>query len=84
MSAKIQTSWMWQNEITNGVMGAIVDTDDLTIQWFDEPGCACTDSHAVQSIQDFLANGSHFIKPPADVAAEMHENLSQLVQNTPE
>lgn len=82
MSTKLTTNWMWQDEVTTGVMGAVVDPDDLTVQWFDEPGCACTDSDSIQTVQDFLARGPKSITSPDDILREMHENLSKLVENS--
>ncbi len=75
MAEKIQTSWMWFDEATNGIMGAIVDLDNQQIQWIDQPGCACGDNMQIQSIDDFLKNGA-IPYVPQDVLDEMHTALA--------
>ena len=64
------TSWIWADEASGGVKGARMDTDAGVIEWVDQPGCACGDDTAGQTIADFLANGP-LESPPADVLAEM-------------
>ena len=75
---KIQTTWMWHDEATNGVKGAIVDLDTQTIQWVDQPGCACGDNTQPQSLIDFLEHGA-IGYVPEDVLAEMHSELGHLI-----
>ena len=66
----MQKSWMWPNN-KSGVEGAYIDLDTGTVQWFDEPGCACAGSNSEQSIEEFMAKGPRFIIPPDDVLEEM-------------
>ena len=78
MADHITTRWIWQDEFTIHVRGVIVDLDDQLIQWFDEPGCACTDSTHEQSITDFLENGEQ--QPvPADVLEEMRVEMTRFM-----
>lgn len=65
------TSWMWLDEASGQVQGATLDKERLVIAWVDSPGCACDDSPDEQTIADFLANGPRYLRPPADVLAEM-------------
>lgn len=77
MSAKTpKTTWMWQDEASGGVMGAIVNLDERRIQWLDQPGCACGDSNSEQTIADFLAKGPRWLQPPLDVETEMRSELA--------
>lgn len=66
-----QTSWMWQDEWSQGVQGAQIDAERGLIYWFDQPGCACDDADEVQTLADFLAKGALRIVPPEDVLAEV-------------
>lgn len=75
-----QTSWIWQDEASGGVMGAVVDLDDGTIDWVDQPGCACGDSTNTQAIQDFLQHGPKSFPVPEDVVAEMKAALTEQVR----
>ena len=75
MTDKIPTTWMWHDEATGGVMGAIVDLDDRKISWMDQPGCACGDSSQPQSIDDFLTKGA-LVHVPQDVLDEMQTALT--------
>lgn len=78
MADPITTRWIWQDEFTTQVRGVIVDLDDQLIQWFDEPGCACTDSAHEQSIRDFLENGER--QPaPVDVLEEMRTEMTRFL-----
>ncbi len=77
-NTRIKTAWMWQDVYSGGVRGVTVDVDDGTLQWFDEPGCACGSSDAVQTIADFLNNGARGGSPPADVLDEMRDNLGRF------
>lgn len=80
MSTKApKTTWIWQDEVSGGVMGAVVDLDERLIQWLDQPGCACGDSNSEQTIADFLARGPRWIMPPADIEAEMRAELAELI-----
>lgn len=74
----MQKSWMWANK-NNGVEGAYIDLDDGTVQWFDEPGCACSGSDSEQKIEDFIAKGPRFIVPPGDVLEEMRTYIQDEI-----
>lgn len=74
----MQKSWMWHNEKSTGVDGAIIDFDENRVQWFDEPGCSCSGSTMEQTIADFRDNGSRFIMPPDDVLEEMRIAIMQV------
>ncbi|MGB7338806.1 MAG: hypothetical protein WBC91_07950 [Phototrophicaceae bacterium] len=67
----MQKSWMWADNSSNGVGGAIIDLEEDRVQWFDQPGCACGGSTMQQTIADFREKGSRFLMPPADVMEEM-------------
>ncbi|MCU0514376.1 MAG: hypothetical protein MUE40_17630 [Anaerolineae bacterium] len=77
MAHPIQTTWMWHDEDSGGVLAAIIDLEAQCIQWLDQPGCACGDSASEQSIADFLRQGPRWLQPPADVEAEMRAALAQ-------
>ena len=74
----MQKSWMWSSN-NNGVEGAYIDLDDGTVQWFDEPGCACSGSDSEQKIEDFIAKGPRFIVPPNDVLEEMRAYIQDEI-----
>jgi len=77
-----KTAWMWQDEYSGGVMGAVVDLDERVIQWLDQPGCACGDSESEQTIADFLAKGPRWVHPPAEVEAEMRAELAEFLNTS--
>lgn len=81
--SKIQTTWIWHDEASGGVKGAIVDLDKQIIQWVDQPGCACGDNAHPQSIQDFLET-SAIGYVPDDVLGEMHSELIQFLGESTE
>ena len=72
---EIPTSWIWADEASGGVKGARLNLADGTIEWVDQPGCACGDAVQLQSIADFMRTGPPDVLP-ADVLAEMREALS--------
>ena len=76
MTAAPQTSWIWHDEATGGVMGVVADLDKRTLTWFDQPGCACGGPEDAQSIADVMARGPRFLDPPAEVLAEMEAALA--------
>lgn len=80
MTDNIQTAWMWQDEITGGTQGAVVDLERGVIHWHDEPGCACTVSDVEQTIESFLAKGPHIIYPPEAIQDEMRRALRDVIQ----
>lgn len=67
----MQETWMWADEASGGVVAVVVDYDEQRIHVFDEPGCACGDSSAVQSLADFVAQGPRHFSPPEDIRQEM-------------
>jgi len=77
MADQIQTTWMWHDEASNGVKGAIIDLDEQVIQWMDQPGCACGDSGESQLISDFLQQGA-IVGLPDDIQAEIMAELSRI------
>jgi len=76
-----EKQWLWQDENTGGVVGVIADLDEQKLSWFDEPGCACGDSSAIQSFTDFLNKGANYLSPPSDIVDEMCDVLSQVVES---
>lgn len=78
MAEQYQTTWMWHDEATTGVMGAIIDFDDQVIQWVDQPGCACGDNAQAQSMRDFLDNGAA-VHVPQDVLGEMQTEVNRFM-----
>ena len=79
MSKPETTSWMWASG-NGGTNGATIDTVDHMIQWFDEVGCACGDSVAVQSFEQFRQAGPMLDGMPEDV----HEEIMTVVTNLEE
>ena len=76
MATAPQTAWIWQDDMTQSVMGATADLDERLIRWWDQPGCACGDSRFTQAIADFISNGPAWFSPPDDVLGEMRSALS--------
>lgn len=72
-----KSHFMWQDEGSGGVQGAIVDYDTGMIQWLDQPGCACGEDEQFQAISEFLAKGAFYLDPPADVLAEIRAALQE-------
>jgi len=62
--------FMWADD-SGGVQGAILDLEAGHIQWFDQPGCACGEDEQFQTLSEFLAQGSFYLSPPADVLEEL-------------
>lgn len=62
--------FMWADD-SGGVQGAILDLEAGHVQWFDQPGCACGDAEQVQSLSEFMAQGSVYLSPPPEVADEI-------------
>jgi len=78
----MEKQWMWHNDNTNGVEAAIADFDDQTIQWFDEPGCACGGADSHQTFADFIEKGARFTVPPDDITEEMRAAILEIVTET--
>ena len=66
----ITTSWIWADAASGGVKGARIDLAAGSIEWVDQPGCACGDSIASQTFADFLENVP-YESPPPDVLKAM-------------
>lgn len=83
MRTDLTTNWMWQDEGSGGVKGAVANPERKTISWFNEPGCACGDSEFTQAFQEFLQKGPIYINPPTDVLDEIRQNLILLLEKSP-
>lgn len=71
-------SWMWGTE-DGGVNGVTIDELDRKIHWFeDAAACACGDSAAVQSFEQFEQFGAALGTIPDDILAELRESLRQF------
>jgi len=78
----ITTSWMWQSS-SGGVNGALIDTDDHTIQWFDDTaGCGCAESIGTQTVAQYRERGA-LVSMPEDVRAELEASLNALMHPQP-
>lgn len=73
----ITTSWMWKQE-DGEVWGLTLDVDARKLEWFDRVGCACGDSFAEQTVEDFTQKGPRFGDLPDDVMAEVRNSLASL------
>ena len=79
MTTQTNTAWIWRDEATMQVMGASYDPKKDVLQWYDEPGCACTGSHAQQNLADFLTNGASMLNPPDEILTEMRADLQAFI-----
>lgn len=71
MTNSPNTAWMWATD-DGGVNGATLDQIQGRVLWFADAGaCACGDSSAVQSFEQFVQKGAYLDSIPADVLAEM-------------
>lgn len=74
----MNTSWMWGTD-DGGVNGATIDPIDRVIHWFeDAAACACGDSAAVQSFEQFEQRGAALSTIPDDVLQELRDTLQQF------
>lgn len=73
----LTTSWMWRQD-DGEIWGLTLNLEKQTLEWFDGIGCACGDSFAEQSIEDFRRRGAHYGSPPDDVLAEVRAALQAL------
>jgi len=78
MKETLNTSWIWADEPSSGVKGARIDLAAGMFEWVDQPGCACGDSIARQTIADFRENGPLEL-PPADVLEEMRDTVHKAL-----
>lgn len=77
MSAKpINTSWLWVDD--GEQYGLIIDADERKLSWYEGAGCACGDSFAEQTFDDFAQNGARYLPLPDDIAAEINQSLTAL------
>ena len=70
------TSWLWK--AGDGVNGLKIDTDDGVLEWFDNFGCACGDSTATQTYEEYFQRGPMFPTMPDDVKVEVEQSLQAL------
>ena len=75
---RMTTSWIWADEASGGVKGARIDLVASVIEWLEQPGCACGDAIARQSIADFRENGP-LESPSADVLEEMRAAMHKAL-----
>ena len=73
---ELTTSWLWQ--AGDGVNGLKIDADQGLMQWYDNFGCACGDSTATQTYEDYFKRGPTFSSMPDDVKAEVAQSLEAL------
>lgn len=73
----ITTSWMWKQE-DGEVWGLTLNIAERKLEWFDGIGCACGDSFAEQTVEDFSQKGARYGELPADVMAEVRESLAAI------
>ena len=76
-SKPITTSWMWKQE-DGEVWGLTLNVDKRKLEWFDGIGCACGDSFAEQTVEDFAQKGARYAELPADILAEVRESLTAI------
>lgn len=74
MTGESPTSWIWADEPSGGVKGARLNRAAGLVEWVDQPGCACGDAIASQTIMDFREKGP-LEMPPADVLEEMRNAI---------
>lgn len=74
----LKTAWMWAN--TDGeTNGLSIDMETRLLHWFDSIGCACGDSTAVQTPEQYRARGCPIGELPEDVQAELDATVDFLV-----
>lgn len=76
-SKPLTTSWMWKQD-DGEIWGLTLDVDARKLDWYDGVGCACGDSFAEQSIQDFLQKGPRYGSLPADVLDEVRAAIAAV------
>lgn len=75
MSDNLPSTFIWHDDHTGAMMSAVIDYDDARVQWYEEVGCACGDSFAVQSIADYLARGPRGVMVPDETAQAIRSAL---------
>ena len=74
------TAWMWATDDV-GVNGATIDQIQGRVLWFADAGaCACGDSSAVQSFEQFVQKGAYLDTIPDDVLAEMRQSVAYYAE----
>jgi len=76
MTKSPNTAWMWATD-DGGVNGVTIDQIQGKVMWFeDAAACACGDSSAVQSFEQFVQKGAYLDTIPADTLAELRQSVS--------
>lgn len=76
MTAKAPTtSWLWR--AGEGMNGLTLNVGERTLEWYDSIGCACGDSTAEQSTEEFRKKGP-YLGLPEDIRAELETTLTTL------
>ncbi|PJF29545.1 MAG: hypothetical protein CUN52_07820 [Phototrophicales bacterium] len=74
------TAWMWATD-DGGVNGATIDQIRGRVLWFeDAAACACGDSSAVQSFEQFVQKGAYLPDIPDDVLSELRQSVAYYAQ----
>jgi hypothetical protein len=73
---------MWKQD-DGEIWGLTVNREKKKLEWADSIGCACGDSFAEQTYDDFLKMGPRYANPPQDVLQEIYESV-RLLQTMPE
>ncbi|MCY4063157.1 MAG: hypothetical protein OXG53_12365 [Chloroflexi bacterium] len=74
MTGESPTSWIWPDEASGGVKGARLNLAHGLVEWVEQPGCACGNAIASQTVTDFREQGP-METPPADVLEEMRNAI---------
>lgn len=70
------TAWMWATD-DGGVNGVTIDQIQGRIMWFEDAGaCACGDSSAVQSFEQFVQKGAYLESIPDDTLSELRQSVT--------
>lgn len=74
------TAWIWATD-DGGVSGATIDQISGRVLWFeDATACACGDSSAVQTFDQFLQKGAFLSSIPDDVLFELRQSVAYYAQ----
>ncbi len=70
------TAWLWATN-DGGTNGATIDQIQGRVMWFADAGaCACGDSSAVQSFEQFVQKGAYLDSIPSDVLSELRQSVT--------
>jgi hypothetical protein len=76
MMTNPNTAWLWATD-DGGTNGATIDQIQGKVLWFADAGaCACGDSSAVQSFEQFVQKGAYLDTIPADVLSELRQSVT--------